>query len=205
MPKALELTGKRIGRLIVLDRVENPRKNGTLWRVRCDCGVERTMLGMTLNSKLTRSCGCVKASVIGDATRTHGARKTRAYYSWWNMRSRCERVGSRYFADYGGRGIGVCARWREFENFLADMGQPGEGQTLERINNDLGYSPENCRWADRKAQANNRRSSVFYEVNGQRKTLQQWADDVGLLRSTISARIKSGWSVDRAILTPKVK
>lgn len=121
------------------------------------------------------------------------------------MKSRCERTNSRYYADYGGRGIKVCQRWQEFANFLADMGQPPAGHTIERKDNDGGYEPDNCFWANRKGQANNRRSNRLIEVNGVSKTLQQWADEVGLNRSTISERLKTGWTPERAVLTPKVK
>lgn len=150
-----------------------------------------------------QSCGCLKNEA--PKNKTHGARHTRAFSSWWNMKSRCERPNSRYYADYGGRGIKVCARWQDFGNFLSDMGQPPDGHTLEREDNNGNYEPGNVRWSDRKGQANNRRSNVFYEVDGVTKTLQQWADEVGLGRSTISARIKAGWPPEMAIRTPKLK
>ncbi len=199
------MIGNRFGKLVVVAECGTDKWHNRLFTCKCDCGGESVVAGCLLRNGNTKSCGCLKRSVLGDSSRTHGARKTRAYYSWWNMKSRCERPNSKYFADYGGRGIKICDRWNSFDNFLSDMGQPAEGETLERVNNDLGYSPDNCRWVDRKTQANNRRSSVFYEVYGARKTLQQWADLAGISRTTISARIKAGWDIDRAILTPKVK
>lgn len=200
MGKALDLSGLKKGMLSVLDRVENPLKNGTLWNVVCDCGVQRTMRGIVIQNPGTKSCGCIKKSVGADRNRTHGARNTRAFSVWSSMRQRCTNQKFRYFADYGGRGIKVCDRWQVFAAFLADMGQPPEGSTLERVNNDGDYEPSNVRWASKKEQANNRRSSRWIQHAGKLQTLQQWADQTGIKRATIAFRLDSGWPPDRALL-----
>lgn len=122
----------------------------------------------------------------------HG-HKTRAgmsptYACWNNMRARCERESARSFAAYGAAGIVVCSRWRSFQNFLADMGEKPEGMTLDRINNDAGYSPENCRWATPRQQAENRACVNRLTFRGESLTLKQWSERTGVKRSTLAQR-----------------
>lgn len=143
----------------------------------------------------------------GNLKHGHSSRKgqTKTYISWQAMRRRCYNPNSDRFQYYGGRGIGVCEEWRNsFEAFLRDMGESPVGYTLERIDNSRNYEPGNCRWATRKEQANNRRSSHMLELNGTSKTMAQWADQYGIDVRLLWARIyKCGWSVDRAITEPK--
>jgi hypothetical protein len=128
-----------------------------------------------------------------------------AYNSWKGMMARCYNEGHMHFSSYGGRGIVVCDRWHDFDCFAADMGERPEGHSLDRINNDMGYSPENCRWATAKEQANNRRNNTVIEANGVEKTLSQWAEDLGTSASTISARINMGWSAEDAVSVPVIR
>lgn len=132
-------------------------------------------------------------------------RKSRAYYSWHNMHTRCRRENSPHFKDYGGRGIKVDATWFDFQHFLADMGEPPAGMTLERLDNDGNYCKDNCRWADRKMQANNRRSSLLITSGGETKTLAQWVEISGIGRSTISYRLAKGWAPEDAIFKALLK
>lgn len=118
------------------------------------------------------------------------------------MNSRCTNKKTRAFKFYGGRGIRVCERWGDFANFLLDMGGPGPGQTLDRIDNDLGYEPGNCRWADQETQSNNRRTCIYVEVGAERLTVVQWARKNGLKPSTVYRRIADGWSHIEAVTTP---
>jgi hypothetical protein len=166
----IDLTGQRFGRLLVLERaLPSPSQTQAYWRCRCDCGNSTTTDGWSLRRGLTRSCGCLareKASERarrGRARLRHGhARKGRyskTYTCWCGMRQRCRDPNARSYPWYGARGITVCARWRRFENFLADMGERPRGKTLDRIDNDGNYEPGNCRWATALEQIHNRRKA----------------------------------------------
>lgn len=127
------------------------------------------------------------------------------YKSWHMMKQRCFNPNYNQYADYGGRGITVCDRWLAFENFLADMGVRPDGLTLDREDNNGNYEPDNCRWATRKEQQSNNRNVHWIELNGERKTLSQWAESLGIKPHTLSNRFKSGWPEERALTTPRIE
>ena len=131
------------------------------------------------------------------------ANHPRTYRSWSECRQRCENPNNRKWPSYGGRGIKVCARWASFANFLADMGERPDGHSLDRINNDGDYEPNNCRWATPSEQARNRRSSHTLTAFGETLTIAEWAERTGLKHHTIAWRInKLGWTAERALSTP---
>ena len=122
----------------------------------------------------------------------HGRRYTREYVAWSNMKTRCTNEANDNFKFYGARGIEVCARWLLFSNFYADMGECPPGLTLERIENDKGYEPGNCRWATRKEQGRNRRSNRLITCGGVTKLLIEWAEDMGLTKGALIQRMRRG-------------
>lgn len=158
----INLVGRRFGRLIVVRTKRYPNSKEISWVCKCDCGRNKIALGGNLRSGATLSCGCLRKEVLSRIKTIHGHAKkgqnSRAYRSWTSMIDRCTNPNYKQWNYYGGRGIKVCRRWRKFENFLADMGEPPVGTSLDRYPNKNGdYKPNNCRWATAKQQANNRR------------------------------------------------
>lgn len=147
--------GERYGRLVVTVQ-RNPCEPRV--QCRCDCGKDHSVpLGEWGKSK---SCGCLRKEILLARHTRHGMADTRIYDIWTQMVQRCHNSRNARYADYGGRGITVCERWRDFVNFYADMGERPAGRSLDRIDNDLGYSPENCRWATNTEQRRNRRDTA---------------------------------------------
>ena len=176
MPRPLkeDLTGKRFGRLRVIER-RGSKSRQPLWLCLCDCGAERIVPGAHLRGGNTKSCGCWRREFPKITKTTHGLssngrRKSLLYLQWNGMRQRCHNPNQQHYQRYGGRGIKVCDRWRQsFVNFYSDMGPPpndGQRWTLDRIDNSRGYEPGNVRWATFKQQAANKRKKVFVEDIG---------------------------------------
>ena len=139
-------------------------------------------------------------------TKKHGKWKSPIYFIWQSMKARCLNKNNKSYSRYGFRGIKICERWMEFEHFYADIGDPPDGMTLERKDNDGPYAPWNCRWATRKEQARNTRQAVFATVYGETRCLSEWCEHFGLKRSTVDMRInKYGWSVLDALTKPTRK
>lgn len=166
--QAISLVGRKFGKLTVVERTENKGKEPA-WICQCECGNTTTVMGLNLKNNSTKGCGCLlKTHGKTSGKDAEGKRTTsKEYKSWHMMKTRCLNPNYDRYDCYGGRGITVCDRWtNSFEAFLEDMGPRPENMELDRINNDDGYYPGNCRWADRKTQINNRRCSPAYRVGG---------------------------------------
>lgn len=202
--RQLDLTGQRFGRLVA----NSPARcvNGDAgWLCSCDCGRTSIVSAWLLRKKPRgiRSCGCRKW--LGTSRPRHGMSKTKVYRAWIDMRTRCYRPSCSEYLRYGGRGITVCERWRVFENFYADMGDPPSSEhSLERSNVNGNYEPGNCCWATPEEQINNLRKTKRLTVFGETKSMAQWARDsrcvVGI--DTLKSRISRGMEHESAISTP---
>lgn len=190
--KAADMSGQRFGRLVVLERSGVAHAGHALWLCRCDCGTEVRSYGSHLRQGRVNSCGCLAVE--------HGMSGSRVYCIWRGMRGRCENPRDKRWSDYGGRGITVCERWRSFSNFYADMGVPPDDFSIERIDNDRGYEPANCRWASRKEQQRNRRGNVVIELNGVALTLVEWSERLNIPYGRLQARAYRGWPSERILL-----
>jgi hypothetical protein len=184
-----DMTGKRFGRLIVKNSAGIDRRGQYAWECQCDCGEVITVGGSHLRTNHTNSCGCIRIETISKNARTHGLSKTKTYKLWANMVQRCTNPENNSFKHYGGRGIAVCERWMEFDNFITDMGHPTKGMTLDRRDNNGNYEPANCRWASVKEQQNNKRSNHIVTYNGKQMTLAQVADAAGIPYPRLRSRL----------------
>lgn len=204
MPKFVDLTGKKFGRLTVLHRVPNQGAE-VRWACSCDCGNTKEVNGTLLKSGNTKSCGCLASDrAKAGINRKHNRSGTPLYELWCKMRDRCGNPSNPSYGAYGGRGIYVCERWQSFENFLADMGErPSPKHSLDRINNDGPYSPENCRWVGSiREQRSNCRDNRFITHRGQTLTVSEWARRCGIDVDALLFRLNAGWDVEDALTRP---
>lgn len=203
MPKKtypLQDVGRTTNRLTAIEYSGQDKHRKFVYLFQCSCGNQKHMIGTDVFSGRTKSCGCLVLE--GQSRPKHGMRMHRVYKTWCGMKSRCQCSTNPNFSDYGGRGIKVCQRWQIFENFLEDMGEPSQGQSIDRIDVNGDYEPKNCRWANHQTQARNKRTSVYLNFNGKNQHLDDWAKELGMSRMTIYQRIKAGLTVQEC-LDPK--
>lgn len=192
--------GKKFGRLLVVS-FSDKNRGGSRFLCKCDCGNERIVYEHNLRSGCTKSCGCLAKEQTIKRLTTHGHkanRETPTYRAWTNMVARCGNPSHQSYKYYGARGIAVDPRWLEFANFLSDMGERPHGKTLDRRDNSKGYSPDNCRWATRKEQENNKRTSKFVHYRGESLTVANLSEKTGVPYKKLWKRLKAGWSVEEA-------
>jgi len=198
----MDLIGQRFARLLVVERLPNTTAGARRWRCRCDCGTLSTVTTGCLRSGNTNSCGCL-ARDLRRINAKHLMSQSPEHRAWTLMRNRCTNQNAPRFDRWGGRGITVCPAWNDFETFLRDMGpRPTPAHSLDRINNDGPYSPENCRWATRRQQANNTSTTRIIEHNGERRPLNEWARLAGINKSTFYYRLKRGLTMHEAMTRP---
>lgn len=204
MGKFKDLSGKKINFFTVIKRTENQGKK-PMWLCKCACGNIKAIRGDNLKNGTIKSCGCYNKQLLIDNKRAvkHGKRKTRLYCIWEHMKQRCYNKNNYEYYLYGGRNITICEEWRNsftaFYNWALANGYKEE-LSIDRINNNENYEPNNCRWATCETQANNRRTNHLIEYNGEIHTIAEWAKITGISERKIYDRyIRDNWSVEKTL------
>lgn len=211
MGKFKDLTGQKFGKLTAICAQKDPSGRRYIWTCLCDCGKYTTATPSALIRKTKRSCGCIQHEILLKRNTKHGYSGERLYRVWKGMRSRCNNPSHKSYAKYGGRGIEVCDKWNsdylEFRNWALSNGYDELAKygecTLDRIDVNMGYSPENCRWVNECSQANNKRDNRMITINGETKNVATWAKELKIDSGVIYARLNNlGWSEEKAVSTP---
>ena len=194
--RLVDLTGQKFGRLTVISRAENKGKE-TCWKCQCDCGNEVIVQGNNLKNGHTVSCGCFRREKTSESHKTHGMKGTSIHNTWSHIKARCFNPNSKHYKDYGGRGITMFPEWidnfQAFYDYVSKLEHYGEdGYTLDRINNDGNYEPDNLRWADKKTQGRNTRRNIYVEYQGVMMCLKDAAELSGINYDTLLARYYAG-------------
>ena len=208
--KKADMVGKRFGRLVVVsrapDRVTESGYHTVMMNCKCDCGNSKIVRSKCLTSGITSSCGCFAKESMSKRASKHNGYGTKLYAIWNSMRQRCYNPNNHAFNNYGARGISVCSEWDDFNVFRSWALKTGYSEvakrgccTLDRIDVNKSYSPDNCRWADMRAQSNNRRMTIFISANGQTHSISEWSNILGIKYQTLWRRYKSGWSSEKII------
>ncbi|SDX85350.1 hypothetical protein SAMN05660923_03051 [Tepidimicrobium xylanilyticum] len=195
MSRRLELEGQKFGRLTVLGFHDvDPKRKESRWLCKCECGNKRIVRGWKLTSGHTKSCGCLNKERAIAASTTHGLSSEKLYSIWKAMLARCENKKHPAYKDYGGRGIKVCDEWHDIRTFIKWANNNGykEGLELDRIDNNGNYEPSNCRFTTRKKQTRNTRRNINVTIDGQTKTLSEWAEIHNLKVNTLQYRYYRG-------------
>lgn len=207
-PRRFNLIGQTFNRLTVIAFLEQ-KGSIVYWQCRCICGALRKARSGELRSGLRKSCGCLRREQTIRRSTTHGQatrrnRSSNTYSSWSSAKRRCHNPTDAAFKNYGGRGIEMCEEWRNsFEAFYRDMGSCPPKYTIERIDNNLGYFKENCRWATRADQNSNNRKNRYFTINGETALIAEWTRRKGFSYGAIYSRLRRGWTPEQAILLPK--
>lgn len=208
-----DLINKKFGRLTVLSLHEirqrytdSGAKNGKYYYYlcKCECGNNIIVERHNLTSGNSKSCGCYNHDKIMERCYKHNGCKEKLYCVYRGMLQRCNCKSHKYYKNYGGRGIKVCDEWKDYTSFRKWSINNGYkiGLSIDRIDNNKGYSPDNCRWTTPTIQARNTRRSRFIEFNGEKLTMIEWSERTGVPSGTLWLRLKNGWDVDRALSTP---
>lgn len=202
--KIVDLTGNIYGKLIVTNfayRKRSGKNYKYYWACQCDCGGICTVESNNLKSGITKSCGCYRE----DFRKKHSLSRTRIYRTWRNIKNRCKNLNGKDFNRYGGRGIDICNEWLNYDIFYDWAMANGykENLTIDRIDNNKGYEPSNCRWATMEEQSQNTSKVISITYNNETHSLSKWARITGISRQTLYTRYKKGWDIEK-MLTTKV-
>lgn len=196
-----DLTGQKFGKLTVIERAENQGKN-TVWFCQCECGNTVKVKSTNLITGNTKSCGCLRGH-----NSVHNLSNHRIYKIWTNMKSRCYNKNTINYNRYGGRGIKVCDGWQKFENFNDWAIKNGykENLTLDRINVNGNYEPNNCRWLSVKEQNRNTRTNRLIIYKGETHCVSEWAEILGINAKLIYDRLRKNWTIEEVFETPLLR
>lgn len=201
IPKKLNLIGQKFGRLTVVEQVEYKNKK-VYWLCKCKCGNFCKVPTGNLRSGNTTSCGCVHKNMMKEQFKTHGYTNSRLYVTWCGIKDRCYNAHCKIYKHYGGRGIKMCDEWlhnfQAFYNWSINNGY-NDTLTIDRIDVNGNYEPNNCRWVTAKEQARNRRSCRYYTINEQRHCLKDWCEILDLNYKKVYSRLRYGWSICEAL------
>lgn len=199
------MIGKRFGRLTVIEEAGRNSHRFIQWKCLCDCGREKIVSGHNLRSGNTKSCGCVTKEKVKMLNYVTGQSRSRLHRIWDSMKSRCYNENVPHYHRYGARGIIICEEWRNnfkaFYDWAMSHGYTDE-LTIDRIDNDGNYCPENCRWVTLHEQNRNRRTNRMITFDGKTQCMSDWAKELGIKPITLLGRFSRGWSVERALTTP---
>lgn len=199
------LVGRTFTRLTVLAQAAS-QGGHRRWLCTCTCGTSKVVAYGNLVNGNVKSCGCLRKELAHSRLYKHGQCASRTYSCWLNMKNRCLNKRGKGYAHYGGRGITVCRRWLQFEKFLEDMGPCTAKRSIERVDNNKGYTPSNCIWATYKQQANNRREACDVRklrFKGESLSLHDWGTRFNLPPQVIRSRLGRGWSMKQALTTTR--
>lgn len=204
MAKALDISGQKFGSLTAIERCGTCASRDIKWRFICDCGNEFEANGYYARSGKITTCPECARERTRTASVKHGLTNSPEFLTWTDIQTRCHNPNSTSYERYGGRGIKVCEKWRNsFQAFLDDMGKrPTCDHSIDRIDNDKGYEPGNCRWATRIEQANNKRNNRLVTIGGETKTIAQWAHEHNLNAATVWRRVNEGKSGEDLLAKP---
>lgn len=205
----IDLTDKRFGRLTVINFSFNKSRK-SYWKCKCDCGNIKIVEEYKLKSGHTKSCGCLSKENLKKLMKNsikHNLTDTRIYRTWQNMKNRCYNKKVKSYKNYGGRGIKVCEEWKNnfmsFYNWAINNGYK-EDLTIDRINNNGNYEPNNCRWITKEEQANNKRNNHFLTYQNQTLTINQWSKKLNIPRETIKTRINNNLEINKILSKNKL-
>lgn len=204
-----DMANQRFGRLLVVERADNDKYGNAMWLCKCDCGKTVVVKGQSLRRGDTLSCGCYHEDEVACRFTKHGQSRTRLYHTWQYMKRRCYNPKHKHYSYYGGRGIVVCDEWlSSYENFMqwAISNGYSDDLTLDRIDSDGNYEPNNCRWVSRKVQQNNRSGVLYFTINGETRSLMQWCEIYNVPHERTRNRVvNKGWNIIDALTTPPLK
>lgn len=209
MSNFIDLTGQKFGRLTVINRVANSKSGKTMWFCNCICGNSCIVYSGNLRGGQTKSCGCIHKEKFNHTI--HGKRHSKLYLKWQNIKKRCLNPNAANYKNYGGREnnpVTVYSEWansfKAFYDWSINNGYK-DGLSIDRIDNNKGYSPQNCRWVTLKEQANNKTTNKMIDYKEKTQSLSNWANELEMDYSLLYLRLKRGWPIEKAFSTPKNK